>query len=56
MAGTDSSNRPQVEIFDLSEKLSLRSKPFDEFQLSRDLSKLNGNLVLLKEVEQARWL
>lgn len=44
----------QVSIFNLCERFSNPSKVFtDAFQLERDLSKLNGFLVLLKEVENS---
>jgi len=44
----------QLEIFNLSEKLSIRTKIFEDFQLDRDLTKLNGFLALLKLVEHSR--
>ena len=61
-ANTDDTNymlpiveQAQQEIFNLTERISsIRSKSFQEFDLERDLAKLNGFLVLLKQVESER--
>lgn len=45
----------QQEIFNLTEKLSNRSKVFDEKSLEKDLAKLHGHLELLKEIEESRF-
>ena len=63
-ANTDDTNymlpiveQAQQEIFNLTERISsIRSKSFQEFDLERDLAKLNGFLVLLKQVESERWV
>lgn len=41
----------QQKVFNLTEKFSLRTSFFDEFELIRDLSNLNGALYLLKQIE-----
>jgi hypothetical protein len=43
----------QLKIFGLSEKFSIRTKIFDEFELTRDLANFSGSLYLLKEVEDS---